>query len=182
MKSAAFFITLLAISPLNGQPLSQQRIVYPTVSSNPNASRPNPNYPPAPNPINPYDPYDTRTSQAGMAFTEANSEAMHFLNIVDNQIYSGAWRDAGRIMQDIVPQAVWVEGMRALRNPLGPVRARKVTDHRRVRTLPGGLSGEMMILTFETEFAFQALAVETVTLMMHPPVGRWRVISYNLSP
>ena len=191
MKRSAFFLLLLANPSLYGQPLSQERIVYPQVLSNPNHRIPDRNLPPAPNPIDPYDPKDVRTdpelvgpnnlsNPLGKNVTDANGAAMHFLNIIDNQVYDGAWRDAGGIMQDIVPLHIWAEGMRMVRNPLGHVRARKVIHHHRRSALRGGLVGEIMVFTFETEFSYKPNSIETVTLMMHPPVGIWKVISYNV--
>lgn len=178
MKTLSALMFLLACS----QTLFSQAIpvVRPPVANHPNIAPPNPQEPPAPNKANPYDPYGSIDGAPGSAFSDANGAAMHFLNIVDNQAYGGAWLDAGGVVQDIVPQSSWAAGMRSVRMHLGVVKTRKVSSHQTLKSLPGGLVGDFMIIKFATEFARKANTVETVTLMMHPPLGQWKVISYKI--
>ena len=128
----------------------------------------------------PPSPYETAGGKRAPAFSDANAAAIHFLSIVDNQVYGGAWLDSGGLMQDIVPQEIWASGIHAVRIRLGNVRARKVASHHPAHALPGGTQGEFMIITYQTQFAQKPNAVETVILMMHPPLGLWKVISYSI--
>jgi hypothetical protein len=130
--------------------------------------------PPPPN------PYETQGGKRSPTFSEANSAAMHFINLVDNQAYGGAWGDAGGLMQDVVPRQVWAEGMRSVRTKMGVVKARQVGSHQAITSLPGGTKGYFMMIQYQTEFANQPNTVETVILMMEEPLGLWRVISYRL--
>lgn len=180
MRPFFILIFFLSLTPLFAQmPLP---VVRPPVYNHPNTTPPDTNLPPAPNPPNPYDPYGTRDSRPGSPFSEANAAAIHFLNIVDNHVWDGAWLDAGGILHDVVPQRVWAAGMRATRMHLGTVRARTVAGHQRAKSLPGGLAGDFMIIHYDTQFSYMPNAVETVTLMMHAPLGIWKVICYNVSP
>lgn len=183
MKRFFLFILSLPLFPLYSLPLP---VVHPPTAEHPNTIVPNPDIPPAPNPPNPYNPYGSVAGSPGSAFSDANAAAMHFINIVDNQIYTGAWLDASGILHDVVPQLIWSEGMRAVRNPLGPVRQRKVRDFRAVRALPGGLVGEFMIIRYDTEFTHpprrgSVIAIETVTMMIMAPLGVWRVVCYQIN-
>ncbi len=129
----------------------------------------------------PPNPYEFAGGVRAPTFSEANAAAIHFLSIVDNQVYAGAWLEAGGLMHDVVPQQVWSAGMRVVRQGLGNVRARKVASHRAVQVLPGGTQGEFMIITYQTQFAQKPNSIETVVLMMHPPLGLWKVICYSIS-
>lgn len=128
-------------------------------------------------PPNPYE----ESGGTAPAFSDANSVAMHFINIIDNQEYAGAWLDASGLMHDVVPQEVWTAGMDALRSDLGNVRARKTGPHQSVNSLPGGTEGDFMIISYDTQFAQKARATERVTLMREPPLGLWKVVSYSIS-
>lgn len=128
----------------------------------------------------PPNPYEFAGGMRAPTFSEANAAAIHFLSIVDNQVYAGAWLEAGGLMHDVVPQPVWTAGMRVVRQGLGNVRTRKVASHRSVQALPGGTQGEFMIITYQTQFAQKPNSIETVVLMMHPPLGLWKVISYSI--
>ena len=100
----------------------------------------------------PPNPYEFAGGKRAPTFSEANAAAIHFLSIVDNQVYAGAWLEAGGLLHDVVPQQVWTAGMRVVRQGLGIVRARKVASHRAVHVLPGGTQGEFMIITYQTQF------------------------------
>jgi hypothetical protein len=128
----------------------------------------------------PPNPYEFLGGKKSPMFSEANAAAIHFISIVDNQIYGGAWVEAGGLMQDIVPQQVWTAGMRVVRQGLGVVRARKVASHRHLHVLPGGTQGEFMVITYQTQFAMKPNSIETVILIMQPPLGLWKVISYTV--
>ena len=127
----------------------------------------------------PFDPYGTRAGNPGAPFSNANAAAMHFLNIMDNQGYHGAWLDSGGIVHDVISQEVWAAGHRAVRMHKGKVLSRRVTGHRAVNSLPGGLSGQIIVIEFETQFSNGTYETESVTVMSHPPVGTWRVVNYR---
>ncbi len=180
MKTLLIFVFFLSVSPLLGQPQTYQSpYVLPEVAGSPHRIPPNHTLPPIPNTPNPYDPTGSREGRLGVAFTHASAASMHFINIIDNQIYGGAWLDAGAAMHDIMPQRIWAEGMRATRMHLGVVKARKVISHHVTKSLKGGLSGDFMIIHYQTQFANKPMATESVTLIQHMP-GQWKVISYSV--
>ncbi len=113
-------------------------------------------------------------------FTAANAAAIHYLSIVDNQVYGASWLASGHLTRDLIPQEIWAEGIRAVRMRLGVVKARKVHNFRTTTTLPGGTEGNFMIIYYQTQFANKPNAVEQVTLIMQPPLGLWHVISYSI--
>jgi hypothetical protein len=119
-------------------------------------------------------------SSTGPDYSNANAAAIHFLSIVDNQVYSGAWLEAGGLMHDIVPKEVWAAGIRAIRQNLGSVRTRKVSGHQSTDRLPAGTGGEFMIIRYQTQFSRQPNSKETVTLIRESPLGLWKVVSYSI--
>ncbi len=139
-------------------------------------------YPPnAPYPPNPYFSQPGQIgSKLSPAFTDANAAAMHFINLLDNQAYGGAWADSSRLMQDVVARQIWVEGVRGLRQNMGVVKARTISSHQQVKRLPGGTTGVFMIINFATEFSYQPNVIESVTMTMEGTLGQWRVLSYRL--
>ncbi len=185
MRTSLILYISLSIFPLAAQTQAptariQSPVVLPPVARNPNIAPPNDAAPPAPNPPNPYDPYGSRAGAPGSPFSEANQAAMHFLNIMDNQAYGGAWLDASGVVQDVVPQEVWTAGLHAYRTHLGPVKSRVVSSHYTTNTLPGGTPGEFVIIEYQTQFSRKSYSTEVVTVKRHPPIGIWRVVSYRI--
>lgn len=128
----------------------------------------------------PPNPYDTAGGKRSPAFSEANAQAMHFINLIDQQQYGGSWLEAGALMQDVITQEQWRGAMDSTRTALGPVYARKVGSHQTAKTLPGGTKGNFMIIKYETQFAQKANASETITLMTEGKLGLWKVIAYRV--
>jgi hypothetical protein len=126
----------------------------------------------------PPNPYEVHGGRRAPTFSEANAAAIHFLNIVDNYVFGGAWLEMAGLVHDIVPQNVWADGMQAARVPLGTVHARRVTTHHPATALPHGTKGNFMVINYATQFAKKPNSIETVTLIMVEPIGEWRVVSY----
>lgn len=128
----------------------------------------------------PPNPYDNEGGQRAPAFSEANSWAIHFINLIDQYQYSSAWLEAGGLMRDVITQDQWTAAMDAIRTPLGPNLARKVSSHQSADILPYGTHGNFMIIQYDASFANLPSTTETITLYTEGPLAIWKVISYNL--
>jgi hypothetical protein len=80
-------------------------------------------------------------------------------------------------MHDKVPQDRWMEVLKALRTPWGPVVSRKQISHIYKPTGWQGSEGEFMIITYDTSFQQLSAATEVVVLKWED--GRWRGAGYN---
>lgn len=123
-------------------------------------------------------PYDALGKTSPM-FSSADSEASHWIALLDQGQYGAAWADAGPLFQDVIAQDQWVAAMKAIRRPLGNVKARSSGRHRSTETLPGGTKGYFFILEYQTSFSGKSSATETLILMMIQN-DQWRVISYSV--
>lgn len=113
-------------------------------------------------------------------FSEANSQAIHWMNLNDAQAFRGTWLDGGSILKDILTEDQWAAGMRETRIDLGPVHSRKVSNFSITNSLPFGAQGSFLIIKYETRFQRMSNAIETVTLTAEGPLGLWRVIGYRV--
>lgn len=134
-------------------------------------------YPTSSYPTNPHEP-QTKRSQA---FSEANASAIHFLNIIDNEQYTGSWLEAGELLQDVTTKEQWAGALKATREGLGLARTRTIDSHLVSKNLRNGTRGEFMTIKYNTQFSANPNAVETVILMRSGKLGLWRVVSYSVS-
>lgn len=115
------------------------------------------------------------------AFTAAQDEAIHWLNLIDQAQYKGAYDDSGPYLKDIVTRDQWVGAMHGTRAMAGHVLSRQVDpSHQSLSALPGGTRGNFMQIKYNTQFSNNATATEVVTLMTDPQ-GNWRVIGYTIT-
>ncbi len=128
----------------------------------------------------PPNPFDAE-GKTSPAFSQANAQAIYWINLIDQQQFGASWLEAGSLVKDVTTQKQWAAAMAETRSSLGPVTSRKVATHRIIDVLPGGTLGNFMIITYETNYSRQPNMVETVTLMSEGRLGQWKVISYNIS-
>lgn len=128
----------------------------------------------------PPNPYETQGGKRAPTFSSANAQSIYWINLIDQQQYSASWLEAAGIVHDITTQEQWAAGMRASREGFGFVSSRKVTSHQTAQHLPGGLRGNFMIITYETNFSKKPYQVEHVTLMTEGRLGLWKVVSYRI--
>jgi hypothetical protein len=127
-------------------------------------------------------------SVAGLALTapvraQADEEpavttaAMQWLAETDAGSHGAAWDLSAAFFRAAVGRATWEGAASQVRQPLGAVRQRERAGAKAVRSLPGAPDGDYRILSFGTEFANKANAIETMTLVREAD-GQWRVTGY----
>jgi hypothetical protein len=67
--------------------------------------------------------------------------------------------------------------LETVRKPLGKLTSRKVNKTQSATSLPGAPDGQYVVVQFDTVFANQPSAVETVTFMLEKD-GQWRAAGY----
>ncbi len=106
----------------------------------------------------------------------ADAAAGKWLAQVDGGAYWQSWASAATLFRQRISAADWIETVRAARQPLGAMIARRLIDARHVKSLPGAPDGDYVVLRYRTEFRRKQSAVETVTPMLDQ--GQWRVSGY----
>ncbi len=125
--------------------------------------------------------FTSAASAAGVepdvAEKQALTAAKAWLTMVDEAAYAPSWQAAATPMRAAVTLEEWERSMKAVRAPLGAVKARKLASAVYTTTLPGAPDGEYVVLTFRTRFANKRRAIETVTPLMDTD-GKWHVGGY----
>lgn len=107
-----------------------------------------------------------------------DERAKQWLTLVDDGNYADAWKQAGAYLQSHQDAAAFAGKVGGQRKPLGAMSSRTLKDVQLVKTLPGMRSGQYAVVRYDSEFAHQAAAVESVTLISES--GGWSVIAYRL--
>jgi hypothetical protein len=105
--------------------------------------------------------------------------AKKWLALVDAEKYAESWKEADEYFRHTVQPQLWVESMKALREPLGKLISRTVKMKVYKNALPGAPDGEYVVIQFKTSFENKKAAVETVTPVMGKD-GVWRVSGYYI--
>lgn len=113
------------------------------------------------------------------AIEKATAAARSWLALTDAGDGAKSWRSAASLFRAAVPQEKRQQSLAATREPLGPLKGRKVSSARYTRTLPGAPDGEYVVIQFSAQFANKASAVETVTPMRERD-GSWKVSGYYI--
>jgi hypothetical protein len=108
---------------------------------------------------------------------EAARAANKWLALVDEGSYTKSWEMAAAYFKAAVTKDQWQASLTAARKPLGSVYYRTLKYKKYTTTLPGAPDGEYVVFQFETSFAKQKSAIETVTPMRDED-GKWRVAGY----
>lgn len=132
-------------------------------------------------PYSPHYPEPSASNDREPNFTEANAEAMHWLNLIDQFQYGPSWLDSGALFRDIITQEQWIAAMTDLRTPLGTLRTRKLAKYTETNRLTFGTEGHFMIITYRSEYSKRANAVEEVILKAEDQLQLWKVIHYQIN-
>jgi hypothetical protein len=111
------------------------------------------------------------------AVAQAQVAAKGWLALTDSATYGRSWDDAAAYFKAAITKTDWEKAVKAVRSPLGAVKARKVKSATFTRTLPGVPDGEYVVIQFDSQFENKAAAIETVT-PTHDKDGTWRVSGY----
>ncbi|MCF8043967.1 MAG: DUF4019 domain-containing protein [Desulfarculaceae bacterium] len=109
----------------------------------------------------------------------AQSQAKHWLGLLDKGNYDDAYRQAAPVLQQAVTPAKWRQMMIQLAAKTGPSKGRKLLHGRATQDLPGAPKNKYYIAVFEPNFARQPKLLEQVALILGSN-GQWRVAGYYL--
>jgi len=109
--------------------------------------------------------------------TEATAVARTWLELVDAGRPVVSWTAAGPALRETIRQSEWVMALRAVRQSLGPCRARTLRARAIVEAFPGVPPGPYAVLRFASAFEGRSQVLETVTVC-RGHYGRWRVAAY----
>lgn len=113
-------------------------------------------------------------------FSEANTQAVYWLNLVDQKQFGSSWLEAGSILKGLITREQWNAAMKATRGKFGNTSTRKLSSYSASSSLPGGLQGTFMKIKYSTNYSDQPGMIEDVILMIDGSLKQWRVISYNI--
>ncbi|SDX09194.1 Protein of unknown function [Collimonas sp. OK242] len=108
---------------------------------------------------------------------QAQTAATAWMSLTDAGKYGESWERAGTFFKTGIAKNTWETGIRSLRAPLGPVKARELKSKEYATTLPGAPDGEYVVIQYETQFENKKSAVETITPMREKD-GSWKVSGY----
>lgn len=109
----------------------------------------------------------------------AIDSAKEWVAVVDQEHYSESWDRAAKFFQERVPDSQWETTMDQVRNPLGKVVSREVSNYQYLTHMPGAPAGEYVIIQFKTSFDKKSDGAETITSMIEDD-GQWRVSNYQV--
>ena len=96
---------------------------------------------------------------------------------IDAGSYAQSWKDSSAFFQAAVTEAGWHDALTKVRKPPGEMKSRKLLEAKSQKSLPGVPDGEYVVIKFDTSFAAQEKAVETVTFSLEKD-GKWKASGY----
>lgn len=108
---------------------------------------------------------------------ESLPRAKAFIAELDAGDWSGSWEVAGVMFQSAASAEEWAETVEPVREPLGAVKSRQLTNVNRVSTLPGAPEGDYEVLQFRTVFSARPGEL-TETIVMTMGRDGWEVAGY----
>ncbi|HTV52551.1 MAG TPA: DUF4019 domain-containing protein [Steroidobacteraceae bacterium] len=112
-----------------------------------------------------------------VARAQAQTAALAWLDSIDAGKYGQSWDTAATPFKSALSEPQWVSRIAALRERLGALKSRRISSSRFADSLPGAPHGEYVVIKFDTSFAHDGEATETVTPMKDSD-GTWRVSGY----
>ena len=107
----------------------------------------------------------------------ATSAAQMWLAVIDNGDYAQSWRNSSAFFQSAVTEEKWEAAMKTFRMPLGNLVSRELKSAKATAGLPGAPAGQYVVMQFETSFAGNKTAIETVTFILEKD-GQWKSCGY----
>lgn len=108
---------------------------------------------------------------------QAQQVAEAWLKLIDAGQYDQSHDAAAKLFRGAVAKELWAQQVKAVREPLGALKLRRLKSATYSTALPGAPDGEYVVIQFETSFANKKDAVETVTPMLDAD-GKWHVSGY----
>jgi len=113
------------------------------------------------------------------AIAAATESVTRWLALADAGNWSESWDQMAPASQAMATKPMFTGAMAAARAQLGVVKSRKLRSAVFTRALPGAPAGEYVLVQYDSQFANQAAAVETL-VPMRTPDGSWKVSGYNV--
>jgi hypothetical protein len=113
------------------------------------------------------------------AIHKSQEAARAWLDLLDDGHYAQSWEQAAGPFRHAVSSAGWQAAIRSARQPLGPLRARRLKWATYTENLPGAAPGQYVVLEYESRFDNRVSATETV-VPMKAQDGSWRVAAYAI--
>lgn len=111
---------------------------------------------------------------------ESTKLAQAWVKLVDEGSYAQSWKESASRFRAQVTEEKWVGAMNQVRQPLGAVVSRELSEATFATELPRAPKGEYWVVKFAT--AFEAVkANEIITLTMDTD-GQWRVVGFFIRP
>ncbi len=104
--------------------------------------------------------------------------AKAWLALVDSGNAGAAWDEASDLFKAAVTKEQWQTDVAQARASLGAVKSRAIKSAIYETSLPGVPDGEYVVIIFDSEFATQPDAMETVTPAYED--GGWKISGYYL--
>ena len=107
----------------------------------------------------------------------AEGVALEWLAMVDEGDYGGSWDEGARMFKGQVSRSRWQDAARGARGPQGALDSRSLRSRQYETELPGAPDGEYVVVQYDSSFANNRSAIETVSLVLDGDRG-WRVTGY----
>lgn len=111
----------------------------------------------------------------------AREAAAAWLTLLDAGDYEATWNEAARVFQSALGADVWAQQATAVRQQVGELVSRAVTDVQEATDPPGAPPGRYINIRYESEFSEVGAAMEMVALL-HEDERGWRVAGYFVQP
>ena len=105
--------------------------------------------------------------------------AENFLLLIDTGQFASSWDEAAAFFKAREPKEEWVGRMHGLRTGLGRPKLRRISSAVYLTESAGAPPGQYYVIEYQTSFAEQEQALETITCMLDQD-GKWRVCEYAL--
>lgn len=119
----------------------------------------------------------TAFAQEAEAVAKAKDAAQVWLALVDSGAYSQSWEQSAAPFRAAVSATDWAHAVQSARSPFGAVKARTLKAAAFMTSLPGAPKGEYVVIQYDSQFANNTNAIETVTPMRDKD-GTWKVSGY----
>ena len=109
---------------------------------------------------------------------EATKAALSWLELIDNGQYAESWEQSAAPFKNAVTSDGWAKTVKTVREPLGKLESREIANSEYMTSLPGGPTGEFVVIQFKASFENKKGGIETVTPMKED--GQWKVSGYYI--
>jgi len=111
---------------------------------------------------------------------EATPVAKAWLDQIDAGLYEESYLNAGEALHTKVSEDKWLKILQVIRKPQGKVLSRELVDQDYKPNGFEGVSGEYVLLSYET--SFEKLPSQKELVVLKREDGKWQTVGYNFGP